>query len=158
MGAISFNFSPIQKTKVKSSTTRTYVKKESTVSGVVFIDTDATYYVETEKGEKYRVNPLSFPCKGKDYIWTFKDDTGSHLLCIIRTNEYKSERGYKYKPFAPGSFVKGHLVKVSSETSEIVINETSFGILTEQGHIARKFFIENYEEIKENYERVYGYS
>lgn len=172
MSAPSFNFkftTVIKKRKTTSdSSTLSHVEK---LVGIVRIDENAHYYVRVYKNLNehidYEISQKSFTCKGKEVVWKFEKDN-KRILQIIRTPSNLCELSYHYKPFKPGSVVKGYINSLGSfeilkvkyanledYSKDDIIERTSmlcYNYILD----AQKFYEEHLEEIQENYKLRYG--
>lgn len=107
----TFNFTVTnKKIKIPNNKSDTYTIIEKDVTGVVYINTDFSYYVII-KGIKYNFTNNSFSCKGKRTVYAQFLDKNKQRVCYIRSSDNKSEcNSLFFLPFASGSIVCGNII------------------------------------------------
>jgi hypothetical protein len=138
-----------------NSKNTTPVKK---LTGVVFIDKLAKYTIKIANSTKtieYDIAPQCFTCKGKNKVWTFQKNN-KRLLVLFRSELHLHQLNYRYKPFAPGSLVIGHLIKDINKNDIFYIDEICDTNDINLSNEARRFYYDNWEEIHNMYEKRYG--
>ena len=156
--ALTFSFisSSHKERTNKNNTAHAVVRK---LNGVVFIDLSAKYTVKVTKGTQiveYNIASQCFTCKGKNKVWAFQKDN-KKLLIWFRGEYNLHQLNYRYKPFAPGSVVHGHLVKGLNKEDLFYIDEVCDSNNMSLSWEARRFYYDNWEEIHKMYEKRYGY-
>lgn len=172
MATPTFNFkmtAVVHKRKASSgSSVPSHVQK---LVGVVRIDEEARYFVRVYKSlsefHDYDISTNSFPCKGKEVVWKFDEDSKRFIQWIRDVNKLH-DLTYHWKPFKPGSVVKGYvnangrfeIIKVKyiyiEEYSKDDIIETNSMLCYPDIIDAQRFYEEHIEEIQRNYKIKYG--
>lgn len=187
MGTPTFNFkltAVVSKRKPKNSNSVPSGSKR--LMGVVRIDLDAHYFVRVYKSlnefHDYEISSNSFTCKNKEVVYRFEEKT-SKIIQWIRSYQPFHVLDYIWKPFKPGSVVRGYvnhlgvfeivdtrhigfddfynkeLVKSQKEHSENNKDDiiTDRYILCDNDIIdAQKFYKDNAITIKKSYQMRYG--
>lgn len=187
MATPTFNFkltAVVRKRKTRDSgSIPSGVKK---VIGIVRIDLDAHYFVRVYKNlnefHDYEISSNSFTCKNKEVVYRFEQHS-SNIIQWVRSHQPLHILDYHWKPFKPGSVVKGYvnhlgvfeivdtrhtefddfytkeLNKSRKEHSEDNENDiiTDRYILYDDDIVnARKFYKDNATKIKKSYQMRYG--
>lgn len=154
MAGYKFNFSKFGKPRVKSTNSsprREIVAKN--VIGVIGINIDASYYVET-KDKQYKLTIESYELKGKN-VYYARTLQNNRILNIISLKK-RLVNNKQYLPFSVGCIVKGNIYKIlGTERFNIsrildckdVPEEYEYFVKTTV-HIKKQFFRDNYEEIE----------
>lgn len=164
----SFSLSPMSSRRLRKSKT----SKPSTplFIGVVFIDENANYFVRVNTTYKdykdYKLNLKDLSCKNREIVWKF-DNKGNGFVIWIRDLNNLCELTYHWKPFKPGTVVKGHI----NELDEFEIFKIKYDFIEEFDKeniektsvlsastidAAKQFYKDNIKIIKENYKKLYG--
>ena len=167
---LSFNFSVVVKKRKTTSNVTSSSNVEKLV-GIVRIDENANYYVRVYKTlneyTDYKISQKSFTCKGKEVVWKFEKGN-KRITQIIRTPDNLCELSYHYKPFKPGSVVKGYINSLGSfeilkvkyahieDYDENDVNEETSILHYDNIIDAQKFYEEHLKEIQKNYKLKYG--
>lgn len=167
---LNFKFTAVAK-KRKATSGLSSPSNVQKLVGVVRIDENAHYCVRVYKNLNehidYEISQKSFTCKGKEIVWKFEKGS-KRIVQIIRTPNNLCELSYHYKPFKPGSIVKGYINSLGSfeilkvkyanleeYTRDDIIEKTSM-LCYNDVIAAQKFYEEHLEEIQENYKLRYG--
>lgn len=154
MAEYKFNFSKFGKPRVKSTSSsprREIVAKN--IIGVIGINIDASYYVET-KDKQYQLTIESYELKGKN-VYYARTLQNNRILNIISLKK-KLVNNKQYLPFSVGCIIKGNVYKIlGTEIFNInkildckdVPEEYEHFVKTTV-HIKKQFFRDNYEEIE----------
>lgn len=149
----SFDFNPIVIKPKEHNHKTNYVSGkyeiiQKDLTGVVTITLDAEYYVKVYN-KLYRIIPENHNCEGIENVYPQILDEHKHRVLVVRTELLKRTKLPKiYKPFAPGVYVKGNVIKNNITHEEmfhikkVYIERSDIDAVT-----ALKFFRNNYEKI-----------
>lgn len=172
MSNLTFNFKLAAVVKKKRTTSNSsvpsHVKK---LIGVVRIDENAHYYVRVYKSlnecQDYEISPSFITCKGKEVVWKF-DKKSTRVIQWIRNPNNLCPLTYHWKPFKPGSIVKGYIDSLGQfniiKVKYSYIEDYDKEDIVEKDNIlcmndvfdAMKFYVDNRKTIIEAYELKYG--
>lgn len=177
-----FNLSVVVPKRQRSKSDNLPAKVQKLL-GTIMMDIDARYYVKVHKRietlnenkevikvddsiETYDISQNSFTCKGKEVVWRMEEKGFRFIQWIRRTNSL-IHLPYYWKPFKPGVIVRGYInsagkfeiLKVHYAYIEELdkreftskISFVDFQFVDE----AKKFYLNNYETIKKNFELKY---
>lgn len=187
MGTPTFNFkltAVVKKRKSKNSGSIPSGSKK--LIGVVRIDLDAHYFVRVYKSlnefQDCEISSNSITCKGKEVVYKFEKNS-SEIIQWIRSRQPLHVLDYHWKPFKPGSVVKGYINhlgvfeivdtrhigfddfyikelnksrKEHSEDNENDIITDKYILYDNDIEDARHFYKDNATKIKKSYQMRYG--
>lgn len=142
----TFNFQvhkPKEKTKVKK-VSNIY---ERNVEGVIEINLEGYFYIIIHNTE-YRLSNKSYDCRGKLTVYS-KQVINNKFIKKITLN--KVSKNYScYLPFKAGNIVIGNLIREDGNIKFDILRFNNFNPdLIVKSKEAQKYFIENYEKIKD---------
>lgn len=159
-----FNFSTIQKTKVKSDKRekrnvtlnrmdKSYKKViKHDIKGIVNINIDGDYFVKDSDMNIYNINLDNFRCKGHEFVYLQDLSKFPKGLIVGRLIENRQNLCEDlYLPFAPGCVVEGNIISTNNSFDKVFDIKRIYRVFdNEQAHIARDFWVKNFDKIKEN--------
>lgn len=180
MSNLSFNFNLVPVTRKRSNSNSNRVSTSvKRLLGVIWIDKEAKYYVKIHNVDgsykDYELSKDSLTCKGREIVWQIDNKT-TRFIQLIRNIAIANELTYHWKPFKPGTVVKGYInslglfeiLKVEynyvykyseddkedkDENKEIKKNSI---VTINDIYEAQEFYRTHVKEIKINYKLKYG--
>lgn len=148
-----FNFSLVPNKKNKRKPTTHDINRYETikkhVTGIVFIKLTADYEVSVN-GKRYDIKKECYSCKGRSYVYTHLIHTKERVCCIRDKSNLCELNTSFWLPFIEGCRVVGNIVKDVTNNKEFFhVSRVYPNYLNSSGNSARRFYEENYCEIKD---------